>query len=323
MKRKIVSALFLLFSFFASGAVLSAYYITHSTAALNRLIVLHQIEDLRQHLIISTQAVQSDLYTVHTKLGPKADTIVENVSRLEKSARHCSSCHHNPGVAADIQEVQNQIAAYQDALSYYITASADRARIEKLQLDAAAIGNQILSQTERMSIRAARNLEEMTTQAMAKIERARSILFMTIIMTFVFGVAIAIHLIRLVTRPIDRLVAATRALTAGDLDHVVVTDDRTEFGELAGHFNAMSLALKENYEKLVREVEERRQAEEALVESEERYALAASGANDGLWDFDIRNQTIYYSYRWKTMLGYTEEEIGSLPRRMVQSSPRN
>jgi len=311
MKRKIVTALFLLFTFFASGAVLATYYITHSTDTLSRLLTLHQIEDLRQHLVISIQTVQSDLYTVHTKMGQKADTIVENVSKLENAAHHCADCHHQPEVAADIQKVQDLIAAYESGLSYYITASANRERIDKLQLDTAAIGNQILSRTEAMSVRAARNLEGMTNRAMGKINQARTILFLTIAITFLFGVFIAIYLIRAVTEPIDRLVVATRALAAGDLTYSVATDDRTEFGELAGHFNNMSFSLHENYEKLLREIEERRQAEAALVESEERYALAASGANDGLWDLDIRKNSTYYSYRWKAMLGFKDAELGS------------
>lgn len=55
----------------------------------------------------------------------------------------------------------------------------------------------------------------------------------------------------------------------------------------------------------------RRIAQRALRESEERYALAAQGANDGLWDWDISRDHIFYSDRWKTMLGYSPDDIGN------------
>lgn len=58
---------------------------------------------------------------------------------------------------------------------------------------------------------------------------------------------------------------------------------------------------------------ERARFEEALKESEERYALAARGANDGLWDWRLKSNEIYFSSRWKSMLGYDESEIGNRP----------
>ncbi len=56
-----------------------------------------------------------------------------------------------------------------------------------------------------------------------------------------------------------------------------------------------------------------RRARAVLYESEARYALAARGTNDGLWDWDLLAGAIYYSPRWKSMLGHEAEEIGTGP----------
>jgi diguanylate cyclase (GGDEF)-like protein/PAS domain S-box-containing protein len=66
-------------------------------------------------------------------------------------------------------------------------------------------------------------------------------------------------------------------------------------------------------ERSIRYSMERCRALEALRESEERYALSARGANDGLWVWNLKSDDLHFSDRWKSMLGYEEAEIGSSP----------
>src|ERR1051325_9410183 len=56
-----------------------------------------------------------------------------------------------------------------------------------------------------------------------------------------------------------------------------------------------------------------RRLEEALRESEERYEILASVANDGIWDWDLATNRIVFSTRWKLMLGYENDEISDNP----------
>ncbi len=67
------------------------------------------------------------------------------------------------------------------------------------------------------------------------------------------------------------------------------------------------------YQQARHEITERKRIEAALRESEERYELAVRGANEGIWDLNLKKNKIHYSSRWKEMLGYLDGEIGDEP----------
>jgi len=60
---------------------------------------------------------------------------------------------------------------------------------------------------------------------------------------------------------------------------------------------------------LKKEIEEHKQTAQSLKVSKERFDLAMKGSNDGLWDRDLINNTVYYSERWKNMLGFNKDEF--------------
>ncbi len=54
-----------------------------------------------------------------------------------------------------------------------------------------------------------------------------------------------------------------------------------------------------------------RERTESLRLSEERWQLALRGNHDGIWDWNVRTNTVFFSSRWKEMLGFTDAEIGN------------
>ena len=62
---------------------------------------------------------------------------------------------------------------------------------------------------------------------------------------------------------------------------------------------------------IARDVSARKRVEEQLRVSQERWQLALQGNSDGLWDWNVQTNEVFFSPRWKEMLGYTENEIGN------------
>lgn len=251
MKKKIILSFLTLFLLFLSGIALTLYIVNKTTTNLDALLTLHKVEIIRQDLVINVQTVQSNLYTTGTLFGKELDVIVDNVLRLQDRVYTCSDCHHEPGVEKDIVELQELTENYKDALSYFITSTADKQRIGRLQAIAADIGDMIITRSQEMALAANNTLRRRTVDAQYKVNKSKQILALTLAVSLVIVLVIALYLINSITRPISELLKATRKIRQGELGYSSTYVGHDEFRELIESFNDMSSSLKENNENIL------------------------------------------------------------------------
>ncbi len=102
---------------------------------------------------------------------------------------------------------------------------------------------------------------------------------------------------------------AIAALQEGAQDYLVKSDTFSPSRlQQLGYIDVGNLLIK-----TLRYAIERAELTQQLAASEERYELAVKGANDGIWDWDFNTQSIYYSDKWKSMLGLADTTLSNSP----------
>jgi diguanylate cyclase (GGDEF)-like protein/PAS domain S-box-containing protein len=146
-----------------------------------------------------------------------------------------------------------------------------------------------------------------TNEVSARLHRYVGIVCLILLISQGLALLLSARMQKTITEPISELSRVAKRISI-DKDYAVraATGAGGEIGILIGSFNHMLSQIE------VREVA-RQKAEESMRESQERYALAARGSNDGLWDWKLTTNKIYFSSRWNQMLGYTEEDQWSDP----------
>tara|TARA_R110002096_G_scaffold16106_29_gene55195 strand:+ start:10731 stop:12953 length:2223 start_codon:yes stop_codon:yes gene_type:complete len=144
------------------------------------------------------------------------------------------------------------------------------------------------------------------SEALGPIVRLRRLTVVIACLTVVMVGGVSWFLASTILRPVERLTRSAHIIESGDYDHRAVVDGRDEIADLADAFNLMAKQLTVANRSLEETVEKRTAQ---LQSSKERFELAVSGSAAGIWDWDINSNHVYFSDRFKELLGYQPDEF--------------
>ncbi len=245
MKRRIILGLGIYTIVFLLANLYVVSTIQTATRKLDNLIMLHQVEILREHYLIQIRRVQTDLTLRGTRHARDFETMVLNGRRMGVVVETCFDCHHADPVQNRIVDLKRQTDLYQEALSRVLTMRANAQRLAEAQDEAFQVGERLIRQVSDMIAITASRLEASTQRALAQIDRSKYALFVLVGLSPLVSAALGYIFISGLTKPVGVLVNSTRRLKTGDLDHRV-TGLTDEFGELGASINDMAASLKEH-----------------------------------------------------------------------------
>ena len=107
--------------------MIAVVYVMKTSSRMDRLIVLHQVEILREDLIILIQQVQSSIYRNRMRSSSDADLLVAHVQEMDRAMNTCTGCHeqHSPELKQGLQGMRDMAEDYKEAISRLFTASAN------------------------------------------------------------------------------------------------------------------------------------------------------------------------------------------------------
>jgi len=251
MKRKILVGLGLLSLLFVLIGAYIIVTVDRATSRLDQLVRLHQVEILRENLLLQIKRVQSDLAWSGTRYATGVDAIVSHGVQMGKGIDRCFQCHHSPEVTEGLVDLKSQAEQYEDFLSHVLTLDANRVRRDAEKDEAIRRGQELIARVNGIIALTSRNLESNTKAVFGQIAITKGMLYLLVAMIPLILMTLGFLFTRELTRPVNTLLNATRRLKAGALDHRI-EGLKDEFGEVAASFNEMADSLEEQMEKMRR-----------------------------------------------------------------------
>ncbi len=146
-----------------------------------------------------------------------------------------------------------------------------------------------------------------------------SLTLATFVITMILILTLTLQIGNSITTPLQRLMSHFENASRGDFSQRMTTAATDEIGQLAGYFNRFMEQLADYSNNLKKQIAVRREAENSLRESEQRYRSVMESAADPIVIYDMDGNVTYFNHAFASVFGWRLEEC--LGRRMDHFVP--
>ncbi|MBI5675421.1 MAG: PAS domain S-box protein [Nitrospirae bacterium] len=301
MIKKIIIGICFITLIFAAGSIYVIGTIQTTTSDLDNIITLHQVELLREHLLIEIKKVQRDLNLKDTRYARSYSTIVRDVQNMSGGIKICFNCHHPDNINKKLYDIKEHVNEYKEAISRVLTIRANSSRLFDEEDAAYRIGEELIAKVDNMILITSAKLEEKTQRTLVKIDSTKKIIFIVFLGSFITTMAVALFFIKGFTRPVKKLLDGTQELQKGNLEYRI-EGLKDEFGNLASSVNDMANSLQEQMH--------------MVEENEKRYRMLFESAGDSIFILEAEGEgagrIVAANRAAEAMHGYTIDELLTL-----------
>jgi len=250
VRRRIVISLGVLLALCLLGDIVAISYLTRITGQLQRLANSHRVQSMRATLASDAVHIQSDIIEHLWDHNRDFARHQANIIQFESSLHRCGKCHHEPDVQARLDEIHETFDRF-TGISADMENGAPARTAGPQSVALLEVVDKLVHQTTTVSDQALFHLTARTAQAAAGMNRARSVLWLTVAAALIFGGFVAMHLQRRLTKPVTALLAGIERVREGDLTHRVSIKGDEEFQALGNAFNQAYAGLKRAQDSMV------------------------------------------------------------------------
>ena len=230
-----------MFAVLLGGSTVAIVSLTNAAGRLDKLALLHEVEILREDLIIRIEQVQSYISRNKIRSGGDVDALNARVQEMDQAMASCLGCHHSPERTQGLLAMRDVAGDYKQAISRLVAGSANPSQSAALERRSQNMGRDLIAMTRGMAFTANTGLHRRTQEAVRSLRSIRNVFFLTFALGLALAALTAAMLIKNVNRRLLETIEALRRVARGDLRHPMEAgaSSGSGFQALGEAFNGM------------------------------------------------------------------------------------